>query len=207
MARPRSDIDKRIVKAAKRRFLVDGVDGASVRAIARAARTSLGMVTYYFPTKDDLFFAVVEEAYGVVLRDLEVILKGGAALSERLRRVSVRIGSASEEELDVVRLIIREALVGSARFQKLVRRFEQGHIALVMTALGEGVAKGDVDGAIPLPVLLGCVFGTMGAPQVARRILETELGIPTPSVEETATLGMNVLFRGIAPKRRRRTVT
>ena len=61
MARPRSDIQKRIVLAARTRFLADGVDGASLRHIARAARTSIGMVYYYFPTKDDLFLAVVEE--------------------------------------------------------------------------------------------------------------------------------------------------
>ena len=61
MARPRSDIEPRIVHAARRRFLKEGVDGASLRTIARDAKTSIGMVYYYFPTKDDLFFAVVEE--------------------------------------------------------------------------------------------------------------------------------------------------
>ena len=37
MARPPSDIAQRIVTAATERFLNDGVDGASLRQIARAA--------------------------------------------------------------------------------------------------------------------------------------------------------------------------
>lgn len=204
MPRPRSDIDRRIVRAAKKRFLADGVDGASIRAIARAARTSLGMVTYYFPSKDDLFFAVVEEAYGVVLRDLERILGGDAPLADRLRRVSIRIGSATDEEVDVVRLVVREALVGSARFRRLVERFQAGHIALAMAALRDGVARGDVDPRVPISVLLGCVLGTMGAPQIARRLLLAELGMELPSVEETAQIASDVLFHGITPKKRRR---
>ena len=44
MARPRSDIEPRIVHAARRRFLKEGVDGASLRTIAKDAGTSIGMV-------------------------------------------------------------------------------------------------------------------------------------------------------------------
>jgi hypothetical protein len=75
MPRPRSDISERVLHAAARRFLEDGVDGAAMRAIARDAGTSVGMVTYYFPTKDALFAAVVEHAYKGLLDDL------GAALA------------------------------------------------------------------------------------------------------------------------------
>ena len=59
MARPKSDIEPRIIHAARRRFLEDGVDGASLRKIAREAGTNIGMIYYYFPTKDDLFLAYV----------------------------------------------------------------------------------------------------------------------------------------------------
>ncbi len=70
MGRTRSDLGPRIIEAARGRFLREGVDGASLRAIAADAGTSIGMVYYYFPTKDDLFFAVVEETYQHVLEDL-----------------------------------------------------------------------------------------------------------------------------------------
>ena len=56
--------------AARERFLTEGVDGASLREIARDAGTSIGMVYYYFPTKDELFLAVVEEVYAKLLADL-----------------------------------------------------------------------------------------------------------------------------------------
>ena len=44
MARPRSNIKERIVRAARAEFLKIGVEAASLRAIARRARTHLGMI-------------------------------------------------------------------------------------------------------------------------------------------------------------------
>ena len=67
MGRTPSDIAPRIVHAARRRFLSDGVEGASLRAIARDARTSIGMIYYYYPAKDDLFLAVDGCLHGAIL--------------------------------------------------------------------------------------------------------------------------------------------
>src|SRR6266487_6095022 len=108
MARPRSDIEPRIVHAARHRFLEEGVEGASLRTIARDAGTSIGMVYYYFPTKDDLFLAVVEERYGKLLADLTAALTPDQPPAERLRRMYRRIGRMGEDDLTVVKLIVRE---------------------------------------------------------------------------------------------------
>src|SRR5262245_34414577 len=99
MARPRSDISTRIVHAARARFLQSGVDGASLRHIARDARTNIGMIYYYFPSKDDLFLAVVEEVYVGLLKDLALALAPDAPVEERIGRLYLRIGRASEREL------------------------------------------------------------------------------------------------------------
>jgi len=70
MPRPRSDIRLRILHAARARFAAKGVDGSSLRSIAAAARTSIGMIYYYFPSKDALNFTHDEEVYGRLLGDL-----------------------------------------------------------------------------------------------------------------------------------------
>lgn len=85
MARPRGNIDERIVRAARVLFLRHGVDGASLRNIARRARTSIGMVYYYFPTKDDLFLGVIEQVYGKLLADLSSVLGSASTTEGRLR--------------------------------------------------------------------------------------------------------------------------
>lgn len=200
MARPRSDIDKRIVHAALGCFLAEGVDGTSLRTIARAARTNLGMISYYFPKKDDLFLAVVEEVYAGLLLDLEAILADkspGVTTADRVGQVSIRIGSMSQHEVDVIRLIVREALTSSTRFRQLLERFKRGHIPLLWSIIGDGVVRGEIDTRLPPNVLLGAVFGMGVIPQVLRRALADEVPMAFPSVEETAAHSARVLERAI----------
>ena len=97
MARLGSGIGTRIVHAARRRFLLEGVDGASLRAIARDAKTSIGMIYYYYPAKDDLFLAVVEEIYLALLKDLESRLDRSRPVAERIRLLYERLGALSDD--------------------------------------------------------------------------------------------------------------
>lgn len=204
MGRPRTDIQPRILRAARARFLVDGVDGASLRTIAKEAGTSIGMVFYYYPTKDDLFLAVIEERYAVLLADLDAILQPPVgSLRERLREVFARLGRASEEELDVIRLVVREALLSSPRLQLLLARLRLGHIGMMLGALADGVMRGEIRQGLPLPVLLATTFGIGAAPQVARRVAGDALPFAAlPAPDELADMLVSVLFDGVAANSR-----
>jgi AcrR family transcriptional regulator len=209
MARPASDIRARLLVAARKRFLADGADGASLRTIAKDARTNVGMVVYWFATKDELFMAVVEDVYARLLADMDAILEPGARgphvrpVRERLERAFARLGNASEEELDTIRLVIREALLTppSPRFVRLVARFQQGHLAMIARVLQEGVERGELDESIPLPLLLVATFGMGGAPQILRRIAGAAVPFAAlPGAEALGASAAQLLFHGIAAK-------
>ena len=51
------------------------------------------MVYYYFPTKDDLFLAVVEETYVKLLADMTRALAPDVPVKERIRRLYARMGA------------------------------------------------------------------------------------------------------------------
>jgi AcrR family transcriptional regulator len=198
MARPRSDIKPRIVEAARSRFLEAGVDGASLREIARDAKTNIGMIVYYFPTKDDLFLAVVEETYAPFLADIASAIAGDDPVRERLRRVFVRMGRTSERELEVVRLVVREALLSSTRFRRIVGRFMRGHVPLILQTIADGVSRGELDPSVPGPMLLIVPLGLGGLPQLLRRAakeIPPLAALPPP--EELAELSVRLLFRAI----------
>lgn len=202
MARPRSDIRTRLLQAARRRFLAEGVDGASLRTIATDARTNVGMVVYYFPTKDELFLAVVEQSYERLLEDLTRALRATRTLRERLGAAFARIGAASDTELEVIRLVLREALLvpASPRFAKLLARFREGHFAVLMQTLADGVNAGELDGSVPLPLLMITTFAMGGVPQVLRRIAGSESPFSSlPAPPELAAAALELLLRGIGP--------
>jgi AcrR family transcriptional regulator len=196
MARPRSDIQPRIVEAARARFLAEGVDGASLREIARDAGTNIGMIVYYFPTKDDLFLAVVEEVYGGIVEDMRKILGVDGSARERLRGAFVRLGHASPLELEVIQLVVREALSSSTRLRRLFARFMRGHLALLTATIADGLKNGEFDSAIPAPLILVAVMGLGGIPQIARRASRSiPLVSGLPRTEVLADLSIAMLFR------------
>jgi AcrR family transcriptional regulator len=200
MARPRSDIEPRILHAARRRFLAEGVDGASLRTIASDAKTNVGMIFYYFPTKDDLFLAVVEEVYGKLVGHLSLALEGEGGTRARLHAAFARLGHATDDEVEVIRLILREALLvpTSPRFTRLMARFRQGHLAVVLRTLARGVEDGEVDGSVPLPLLMMTTFAMGALPQILRRVAGHELPfsmLPPPDV--LAEKAVELLFRGV----------
>lgn len=197
MARPKSDIDTRILHAARGRFLTDGVDGASLRAIAKDARTSIGMVYYYFPSKDELFLAVVEEVYERVLRDLQVALAPQNPVRERIRQFYERISRLDDEELLVLRLVVREALVSSVRLDRLVSRFQRGHLPLIFRTIADGLADGTLDDRRHPLMLAGALLGMGGAPQVLKRVLGERL-FPDLDSRGFVDALVELLFNGVS---------
>jgi AcrR family transcriptional regulator len=201
MARPRTDIQSRVVRAARARFLAEGVDGASLRTIASDAETNIGMVFYYFPTKDDLFFAVVEEVYAKLLADLGRALSGDAPVRVRLQRAFVRLGKMADDELQVVRLVAREALLSSVRFKRILARVQRGHVGMILETLAHGVDSGEIDPSIPLSLLLVCTVGIGALPQFVRRAAGSQPPFSMlPPPQGLAEASAELLFRAIGAR-------
>jgi AcrR family transcriptional regulator len=206
MARPRSDISERIHDAACERFLADGVDGASLRAIAAKAQTSIGMVYYYYPSKDELFFAVVEETYAKLVLDLGLALAPDVSVEERLRRLFERLGALSAAELRVLRLVATEVLKSTVRLERLVKRFQSGHVALIASTVRDAFAEGTfAPGRHPLVAMVS-MAGLAGIAQIMCKFAGEHLPFPgAPAGKELSAELVDVLLRGVStePARRR----
>jgi AcrR family transcriptional regulator len=198
MARPRSDIAPRILRAARLRFLAKGVDGASLRGIAADARTSIGMVYYYFPTKDDLFLGVVESVYLGFLQDLERTLDARKPVGERIEGLYARIGAVSRLEREVLRLVLREALTSPARMNRLIRRFRRGHVPLLLALVRDGFAAGTFAPDLSPPLVLMTMMALGGPGQAMLQIMTRRFGLPgTPGPPDLAPALLRILLGGV----------
>ncbi len=205
MPRPRSDIQPRLLRAARDRFLREGVDGASLRDIARDAGTSIGMVYYYFPSKDDLFLAVVEERYGKLLADLTTALSPADPPAERLLAMYRRVARMDDADLMIVKLIVREALVSSQRLERLIARFMRGHLPLIVQTVFDGLRDGSFRSDLPPPVLFMATMALGVAPQLARRSVGPQPFLAgAPEREDLADKALDVLLHGIAAQGKNR---
>jgi AcrR family transcriptional regulator len=200
MARPPSDIAQRIVTAATERFLHDGVDGASLRQIARAAGTNLGMVYYYFPTKDELFLAVLERHYAPMSQSIIEAVTGERPFDERVRAVFERFGAMTDEESVVLRLVLREALVSSERLTRVVDRMMHGHLPAMLNLLVDGIATGRVGPEVHPAAAMVTMAALAVVPQVMlRRLAATQAAAGLPAPGELAGHLAAVALRGVGP--------
>ncbi len=208
MARPKSDLAPRILEAARRRFLTEGVDGASLRQIAADAGTTIGMVYYYYATKDELFLAVVENVYEKVLEDLASALSPDVEVEERIERVYRRIAAMSDVEFDVVRIVLREALVSSERLRTIANRGLRGHLPWLLATVDEGRRNGRLDASLPMPVELASIMALGLFPQLVLR-LARDAQFPVVSVvppaDQIAGMLARVMKHGLAGPRLERT--
>jgi AcrR family transcriptional regulator len=204
MARKKGDIDLRVVHAARARFLNEGVDGASLRKIAEDAGTSVGMVYYYFPTKDALFLAVVEEIYGQLLADLGVAMSPDVPVNQRFERLFLRFARMTPDEFDVMRIVLREVMISNERRSQIIERFTRGHMPLVIGTLMEGVTSGQLTNQIHPAAMAISTFALAVIPQILRRLVgETgPMGLALPRPEELAEALLRVVFHGIQGEKR-----
>ncbi|HVU50447.1 MAG TPA: helix-turn-helix domain-containing protein [Polyangia bacterium] len=193
MARPRTDIRERVVRAARHEFLQRGVDATSLRAIARRARSNIGMIYYYFPTKEDLFLAVIEAPYARIVATMGEILGGPAPVRERIRALYRRIGAFAPDEAETFRLVISEAVKSPRLRAKVFARAWHGHLPIVFGALERGKRDADLRANVPTP-LLGIVTAAVGIlPQIAARAAPLGLAANEALADQLTDL----LFDGI----------
>lgn len=88
LGRPRdvnsNDTRARLRAAARQAFAVSGYDAASNKQIAEDAGITTGAIYHYYPSKADLYVAVMEEVQDVVYSTFEAAISGEATLVQRL---------------------------------------------------------------------------------------------------------------------------
>ena len=99
--RDREAVSRAILDAARELFVAEGFQNVSIRKIAERIEYSPAAIYGYFPSKDDIFFALAEEGFRLLgnpasLRD-DPKLKDASRL-ERIRAVFWRLHQFSREQ-------------------------------------------------------------------------------------------------------------
>jgi AcrR family transcriptional regulator len=131
--------------------------------IARVARVGKGTLYRYFPSKEDLYLAIVDEAFGLLIDRLESERAAAVAPTTALCRMIDAIVDTFAHHLPSFRLLHR----GEGRLflrKKQVIRARRAHIArLLAEVLDRGVEAGafrKVDRVLAPSMLIGMVWGT-----------------------------------------------
>ncbi|MGN6695453.1 MAG: TetR/AcrR family transcriptional regulator [Aquihabitans sp.] len=164
---------ERILAAALAAFAERGVEATSLDSVAVEVGVRKQTLLYWFPSKEQLLFGVVDHAVDELGRVLsEAALAGGADLTAQITAVvdaTFRLGSLRPELLAVVREVAR---LGPPASTHLARASEP----LVATASSVLVRSGGGDDARTRAVLLAAGARVVGIATEAE--VRDDLGLP-----------------------------
>src|SRR5262249_53942976 len=157
--RDREAVRRAILDAARDLFVTEGYQNVSIRKIAERVEYSPAALYSYFPSKDDIFFALAEEGFRLLL-DHELV--AGETIEsvpplERVRSVFLRFYRFSREHPQYFALMFVDRSV-----PRISREYERFAFARAMRARLVACVQQCIDqGALPSSV----------APHVAVRML------------------------------------
>jgi len=140
----------RIVEAGGRLFAEQGFHATGIRAIAQAAKVSIGSIYHYFESKEEILERIVRAEIDRRREFLEGLRKQGLPLEEQVRLIVQHHFSLLREGRDSARLFLREWFDPTPELRtKMYRLYDEvaGYIAQLIE---EGIAAGEARPCRPL---------------------------------------------------------
>ncbi|WPB81357.1 TetR/AcrR family transcriptional regulator [Archangium violaceum] len=173
-----------VLGAARRVFARKGFAAAKISDIASAAGISHGLVHHYFPTKEALFVAVIEES----IHGWEALIARARAMPisewERLVYVCSIMGESSVEASEHLRIIVHASMGGDApqpvreALDRLERHVHEPLSSLIEEAQRTGAAAPGPPGELArawMAVTQGLAINQAVHPGMARPPIELVL--------------------------------
>lgn len=142
---------EKILAAALQIFSERGFEGARTRDIAERAGANLGLIKYYFDTKEQLWKAAVDRAFEILTRDFQELMAPSSEVDERvaLEQMIRRFVRFCAESPEFIRLMNDEGKRDGPRMRWLVDRHVKPMYELVRRRVESAQAKGMIP-AIPV---------------------------------------------------------
>ena len=169
---------RRLLEEAVRLFGRRGYEGASLDAVATAAGVRKQTLLYYFPTKEALLEACVEEASARVASRLTTALEAEQDPSRKGEAVIHAVFSLAEEWPEYPQFIREASRLGPDVVQRFASTLEPLRLR-ALTFLSRGMAEGLIrrqDPALLLFTLYTAVVGSLTEAGVLRAVVGEDRG-------------------------------
>lgn len=149
-----------ILDAAQTVFAEEGMAGASVRAIARRAGCDPALLYYHFENKEQIFTALLERKFKVLVPRLQSVAQSRASTRQKLDQIIEALAEYVKDDAGF-RAVVRGQIVQGAESvtPHLVDPLRQVHEAL-SDVFAQGLASGELRADLQAPIVAFLFAGT-----------------------------------------------
>jgi|WetSurMetagenome_2_1015567.scaffolds.fasta_scaffold91743_2 TetR/AcrR family transcriptional regulator len=134
-----------IIDAARDRFAHFGFSKVTMDEIASDVELGKASLYYYFPTKEELFKAVITLEQNELKNDIELILQAKKPASQKLHEyVKLRM-KFFQDLINLGTLSIYSYFDSKSVYEKLFLDFEKIELVLIKKIIGEGIHSKEFD--------------------------------------------------------------
>jgi TetR/AcrR family transcriptional regulator len=190
-----------ILDAATALFAESGFDGASVAAIAEKAGVCKANVFHHFPSKEDLYFAVLEAVTAAHADYTEDLYRAPGSSADKVHKLLEFQIRDMLDNPSAARLLLRQVSeVGHARVHQLSQTIFQRNFTAVVNIFDQGRQRGEfhssVDPGAAAMLLCGATQCFFNCREVLREFrASTDLEKPEAYVRRVAALILKGVLR------------
>lgn len=193
--RDREAVRRSILDAARELFVAEGYANVSIRKIAERIEYSPAAIYGYFPSKDDIFYALAEEGFRLLHRPTAPDLLANVPPLQRLREMLWHFYEFSKEQPQYFALMFVDRSVPSIRcvYERfpLAREAKQLLIGHLQDCIDLGVLPSNVSAVQAFRLLITGLLG------VATMRLSDRLN-PDENADDIARDVLDVTLAGLA---------
>lgn len=152
---------QKILDAAVNIFAQKGYHDTRVDEIVAASDTSKGAVYFYFPSKQDIFFAIVDRFAGLLEERLELAIADEVHGVERVSRALQICLSTFEQYSSLAKVLLVQAAGLGLAFEDKQIEIHTRFARLIQKYLDQAVAEGDIpaiDTEVAAYVWMGAIY-------------------------------------------------
>lgn len=193
---------RHLLDAALAVFAQAGLQGASVRAIARQAGCDPALIYYHFASKEAMFAALLEDRFPPLVAELGQVAQGPGPTAEKLWRILAILHGHFHASAGFRAMIRGEIVRGAAGIQDLLVHHLAPAQQAIRAILAEGQVRGDLRADLD-PVFLGFFLVRMEfeildlIPALSQRLAGLPADVALPRAEH-AWFGL--FWRGVAAR-------
>lgn len=170
-----SDTENRILQAAKKVFIRNGMSGSRMQHIANEARINKALLHYYFRSKEKLFDAVFKYAFFKFVPKIEKILNSEKSLFEKIEIIAEQYITALMKNQFIPMFVLHEINRNPKRLYELMQQVGLNP-AVLAKQIQQEIKKGNIINISPVQLIVNllalCVFPIAARPLLQRVFFE-----------------------------------
>ncbi len=170
-----SDTENRILQAAKKVFIKNGLSGSRMQNIANEAKINKALLHYYFRSKEKLFDAVFKYAFFKFVPKVEEVMNSKKSLFEKIELMADQYITVLMKNQFIPLFVLHEINRNPKRLYELMQQVGLNPSILV-EQIQQEIKKGNIINIRPEQLVVNllalCVFPVAARPLLQRVFFE-----------------------------------